>query len=300
MSRGRTRTACLFLLPNLAGFAVFVVLPVLAALALSFFRWDLFHPPRFIGLRNFVQLLGRSTQEDGHSEWNDPRFWRFLGNTLFFMIGIPFNMASSLALAVLLNQKLPGRTLFRTIFFLPTVCMGVGLMLLWRFMFNADAGIVNAALHAIGITGPSWLSYHWAKPTIMLMNLWVAMGGTNMILYLAGLQGIPRELYEAAHIDGASAWGRFWQITFPSLRPTTFFILITSIIAGFQGEFDSAYVMTQGGPDGATTTLSYYIFNHAFQWFNLGYASAVSVVLFLAVMSATLLNWRAWRGGGDA
>jgi multiple sugar transport system permease protein len=134
----------------------------------------------------------------------------------------------------------------------------------------------------------------------MLMNLWVAMGGTNMILYLAGLQGIPRELYEAAHIDGASAWGRFRQITLPSLRPTTFFIFITSIIAGFQGEFDSAYVMTQGGPDGATTTLSYYIFNHAFQWFNLGYASAVSVVLFLAVLSATLLNWRAWRGGGDA
>jgi ABC-type sugar transport system permease subunit len=300
MSRGRTRTAYLFLLPNLAGFGVFVVVPVLAALALSFFRWDLFHPPRFVGLRNFVQLLGRSTEAGGPSQWNDPRFWRFLGNTLFFMIGIPFNMASALALALLLNQKLRGRTLFRTIFFLPTVCMGVGLMLLWRFMFNPDAGIVNASLHAIGITGPSWLSYYWAKPTIMLMNLWVAMGGTNMILYLAGLQNIPPELYEAAHIDGACAWGRFWQITLPALRPTTFFILITSIIAGFQGEFDSAYVMTQGGPDGATTSLSYYIFNHAFRWFNLGYASAVSVVLFIAVLSATLLNWRAWRGGGDA
>ena len=300
MSPRRTPTAYLFLLPNLAGFALFVVLPVLAALALSFFRWDLFHPPRFIGLRNFVQLLGQSMEENGQSQWNDPRFWRFLGNTLFFMIGIPFNMASALALAVLLNQKLPGRTIFRTIFFLPTVCMGVGLMLLWRFMFNPDAGIVNGALHAIGITGPSWLSYHWAKPTIMLMNLWVAMGGTNMILYLAGLQSISPELYEAAHIDGASAWGRFWQITLPSLRPTSFFILITSIIAGFQGEFDSAYVMTQGGPDGATTTLSYYIFNHAFQWFNLGYASAVSVMLFLAVLSATLLNWRAGRGGGEA
>jgi multiple sugar transport system permease protein len=300
MSRGQTRTAYLFLLPNLAGFGVFVVVPVLAALTLSFFRWDLFHPPRFVGLRNFVQLLGRTSEANGSSQWNDPRFWRFLGNTLFFMIGIPFNMASALALALLLNQKLRGRTLFRTIFFLPTVCMGVGLMLLWRFMFNPDAGIVNASLHAIGITGPSWLSYYWAKPTIMLMNLWVAMGGTNMILYLAGLQNIPPELYEAAHIDGAGAWGRFWQITLPALRPTTFFILITSIIAGFQGEFDSAYVMTQGGPDGATTSLSYYIFNHAFRWFNLGYASAVSVVLFIAVLSATLLNWRAWRGGGDA
>src|SRR4051794_5480425 len=197
MSRGRTRIAYLFLLPNLAGFVVFVFVPVLAALALSFLRWDLFHPPRFIGVRNFLRLLGRYTDDDGQSQWNDPQFWRFLGNTLFFMIGIPINMACSLALAVLLNQKLRGRTLFRAIFFLPTVCMGVGVMLLWRFMFNPDAGIVNAALHTMGITGPNWLSYYWAKPTIMLMNLWVAMGGTNMILYLAGLQNIPPELYEA-------------------------------------------------------------------------------------------------------
>src|SRR6185369_9395770 len=135
---------------------------------------------------------------------------------------------------------------------------------------------------------------------IMIMNLWINVGGTGMILYLAGLQSISPELYEAASLDGATAWHKFWHITVPLVAPTTFFIAITSIIAGFQGEFDSAYVMTQGGPDGATTAISYYIYSHAFQWFNLGYASAVSVVLFLAVLSATLLNWRAWRGGGDA
>ncbi|HOM80587.1 MAG TPA: sugar ABC transporter permease [Armatimonadota bacterium] len=285
-------TALAFLSPNLIGFLIFTLLPVLAGFLLSLCHWDLFHPPRFVGLRNFVDLLGWYTDE-GKVHANDPRFWKYLGNTFFLMMGIPINMAASLLLAMVLNQKLVGRTFFRTIFFLPTICMGVGVMLLWMWILNPEFGLLNYLLSLVNIQGPAWLkSYAWAKPSLMMMQLWVAMGGTSMILYLAGLQGIPPELYEAADVDGASGWDRFRHITLPLLTPTTFFIFITSVIGGFQGGFDAAYIMTRGGPDGATTTISYYIFSHAFEWFNMGYAAAIAVVLFGLVLVVTLINWR--------
>jgi len=291
MTRRSNLTALAFLTPNIVGFLVFTLLPVAAALGLSLFRWDLFHPPEFVGLRNFKTLLGWTILE-GDYYFNDPRFWKFLGNTLFFMLAIPVGMAGSLLLACILNQKLPGRTLFRTVFFLPSICMGVGVLLLWRFLYEPE-GLINTFLAPFGIEGPDWLkNFYAAKPAIMIMGLWAAIGGTNMVLYLAGLQNIPPELYEAAEIDGASGWHRFRHITFPLLAPTTFFILITSVITGFQAEFDSAYVMTQGGPDGATTTLSYYIYLHAFRWFNMGYAAAIAVVMFALILLTTLINWR--------
>jgi multiple sugar transport system permease protein len=295
MTRRSNLTALGFLTPNIIGFLVFTLLPVGAALGLSLFSWDLFHAPRFVGLKNFRTLLGW-TAIDGETYFNDSRFWKFLGNTLFFMLAIPISMAGSLLLACVLNQKLPGRTIFRTIFFLPSICMGVGVLLLWRFLYESD-GLINAFLGYFMIEGPNWLKdYYWAKPAIMNMGLWATIGGTNMVLYLAGLQNIPPELYEAAEIDGASGWRRFLHITFPLLAPTTFFIFITSVIAGFQGEFDSAYVMTQGGPDGSTTTLSYYIYLHAFRWFNMGYAAAIAVVMFGLILLTTLINWRLNRG----
>jgi multiple sugar transport system permease protein len=288
--------AILFLAPSLSGFMLFTLLPVVAAFGLSLCRWDLFHPPRFVGLDNFRKLLGWSVA-GGHFLPHDPRFWKYLGNTLVFMLVIPFCMAGSLILAMLLNRKLRGRALFRTIFFLPSVSFGIGLMLLWRYMYEPDIGLINVLLRHVGIQGPDWLgSYGWAKPAIMNMNLWATIGGTNMVLYLAGLQGISPELYEAAEVDGAGVWRQFWSVTVPMLMPTTFFIFVTSIIFGFQGDFDSAYVMTQGGPDGATTTLGYYVFSHAFQWFNMGYAAAASVVLFLLTLLATIVNWH--FGGG--
>jgi multiple sugar transport system permease protein len=279
---------------------LFMLVPVVAVLVLSFYRWDLFHPPEFVGLRNFRKLLG-GAMGDGHWEWNDPRFWKYLGNTLFFMMAIPFSMAGSLLLACVLNQKLAGRTFFRAVFFLPSICMGVGILLLWRFLYDGQSGLINVALHAIGIDGPNWLTnYYWAKPAIMFMGLWASIGGTNMILYLAGLQNIAPELYEAAVIDGASRVQQFRHITIPMLAPTTFFVLITSIIAGFQGEFDSAYVMTQGGPDGSTTPLSFYTYRHAFEWFNMGYAAAIAIVMFLLIMTTTLIQWRlSGRGVGS-
>jgi len=265
---------------------------VLVALGLSLYRWDLFHAPDFVGLKNFADLLGWY-HDDGQLRANDPEFWKYLGNTLFLMMGIPVNMAAALFIALVLNQKLRGRVVFRTVFFLPTICMGVGVMLLWMWIYNPEFGLINHLLSLVGVQGPAWLkSYAWAKPSIMIMGLWAAMGGTNMIIYLAGLQGIPPELYEASEIDGAGPWQQFLSITLPSLTPTTFFIFITSVIGGFQGGFDAAYVMTRGGPDGATTTISYYIFNHAFQWFNMGYAAAIAVVLFALVLIVTLINWR--------
>lgn len=284
--------AYLFLVPNLSGFLVFTLIPVAAAFALSLFEWNLFQPPRFVGLRNFIDLLGFFTYR-GSWHAGDPRFWKFLGNTLFLMMGLPVSMAASLFLAIILNQKIRGRVIFRTVFYLPTICAGIGIMLLWMWIYDPEFGLINRFLGLLGIQGPLWLkSYHWAKPAIMLMGLWGSMGGTSMILYLAGLQGIPQQLYEAAAIDGATRWQQFYRITLPMLSPTTFFIFITGVIGGFQGGFQAAYVMTKGGPDGATSTISYYIYNHAFQWFNMGYAAAISVVLFFLVFIVTLVNWK--------
>jgi len=282
-------TPLIYLAPNLAGFLTFVLLPVGAAMALSLFEWDLFHPPRFVGLANFRDLLV-----------DDASFWKFLFNTIFLMLAIPLTMLSALILAIVLNQKIRGRMFFRTIFYLPSICAGIGLLLLWKFLYNGEFGLINRLLGFIGIAGPDWLdSYHWSKPSLMLMMVWGGMGGTSMILYLAGLQGIPPELYEAADIDGAGVWHRFRHITVPMLAPTSFFIFITSVIGGFQGGFDMAYVLTQGGPDGATTTLSYYIYNHAFEYFNMGYAAAISLVLFVIVLAVTLVSWRFGRGATE-
>ena len=296
-SISRNLTAWLYLAPNLSGFLVFTLIPVFLAFALSMFRWDIFNAPVFVGFDNFIDLLGFSRNT---GDWvpNDPEFWQYLGNTLFLMIGIPVDMLVSLCIAMLLNRQLKCIGLFRTIFYLPTICGGVGLFLLWGFILAPNIGIMNRDMETIGIHGPQWLTdYYWAKPTFMLIGLWGAMGGTNMLLYLAGLQGISPELYEAAKVDGASKFQQFIHITVPMLAPTNFFIFIMGIIAGFQGGFNAAYVLTQGGPAGSTTTLSYYIYKHAFQWFNMGYAAAISLVLFIIVLTITIINWR--FGGKD-
>jgi multiple sugar transport system permease protein len=273
--------AWLFLLPNLAGFLLFTSLPVAAALVLSLFDWDLFTQPRFAGLHNFAALA------------RDAEFRRYAFNTGFLMMAIPVNMMGALLLAVALNQKLRGIVVFRTVYFLPSIMAGVGTYLLWRWLYNPDYGLINTALRAVGIDGPKWLlDPNWAKPAIMLMGFWTAVGGTNMVLYLAALQNVPADLYEAAAIDGANAWRRFWAITWPMVRPTTFFIFTMSLIGGFQGGFEEAFIMTGGGPAGATTTVMFYIYNHAFAWNHMGYAAAMACVLFAAVFVVTLAAWR--------
>ena len=281
-----------FLTPNFLGFLVFTSLPVLASLVLAFVQWDILTPPHWVGFQNFVNLLGWH-QEEGRIVANDPLFWKYCGNTLFLMAGIPINMACSLVLALCMNQKLKGIVVFRTIYFLPTISAGVALCMLWRWIYNPDFGLLNTLLAKMHMRGPDWLSSTaWAKPALMLMGLWTGMGGGNMILYLASLQGVPTHLYEAAEIDGATPWQKFWNITFPMISPTTFFIFVMSVIGGFQGGFQAAYIMTGGGPAGATTTIEYYIYNNAFQWFKMGYAASIAWFLFIVVLIVTLFNWR--------
>jgi multiple sugar transport system permease protein len=269
-----------FLAPNIIGFLAFTLLPVFASLCLAFCDWDILTPIKFAGLGNFSALL------------KDRDFWYYLYNTFFFMLGIPVSMALSLAMALMLNQKLKGIIFFRTVFFMPVISSMVAVALVWRWIYNADFGLLNAFLHWIGIRiTPQWLSStFWAKPAIMFMTIWQG-AGYNMLLYLAALQGIPEELYEAASIDGASPWESFAHVTWPMLRFVNFFIIIMSIIGAFQA-FGVQYVMTDGGPAGATTTIVYYIYNNAFRWFKMGYASAIAWVLFLMMFFATLMQWR--------
>ena len=286
-STKETLTAYAFLLPNFSGFMIFTSIPIVASLALSFVRWDLFSPPQFIGLQNFDRLF------------QDSLFWKYCWNTIYLMFSIPLSMAGSLLLALALNQKLKGIVFFRTVYFLPTLCSGVAIYMLWRIIYNPEFGVLNSVIikfgEMLGLTlkGPYWLTDEtWAKPALIIMNVWQTVGGYNMILYLAALQGVPRDLYDAAEVDGANSWQRFWAVTWPQISPTTFFIAIMSVIGGFQAGFDPAYIMTGGGPNGSTTTIIYYLFNNAFQWQNMGYAAAIAWVLFLMVFLFTLMQWR--------
>lgn len=287
-----------FILPNLLGFMVFTLLPVIASLCLAFVKWDVLTPPHFVGFKNFVDLLGFH-RLNGHIAPNDPLFWKYLYNTVFFMLNIPVCVIVSLLVALMMNQKLRGITIYRTAFFLPTICSGVAVCLLWRWILNPDFGLLNVLLIRIfdfmhmKINPPLWLmDTTWAKPALMVMGIWGSIGGMNMILYLAALQNVPKELYEAAEIDGAGSWTKFRTVTLPFISPTTFFITIMSIIGGFQGGFMQAYVMTDGGPAGATTTIEYYIYNNAYQWFKMGYASSIAWFLFVVIFIVTLINWR--------
>jgi multiple sugar transport system permease protein len=281
--------------------------PVLACFGLSLTDYrlapiaslhDLREQMKFVGLGNYIRLLGFG-HEGGQLVANDPEFWRYLGNTLFLMLGIPLSIAGSLLLALLLNQRLRGITLFRTVYFLPTVSSAVAVCIVWKWIFHQqpnEVGLLNSVLMSLGLANPpDWLgSMQWGKPAFIIMVLWVGIGGYNCVLYLAGLQGIPQELYEAADLDGAGAWARLRHITWPLLSPTTFFVVTMSVIGGLQGSFlfTAAFLMTGGGPAGATTTLMLYIYNYAIAWHQLGYAAAIAAVLFCLVFSFTLINWR--------
>ena len=279
-----------FLVPNLIGFLLFTSLPVLASLLLSFMKVDLISSPKIfkiVWLENFRQLFA------------DPYFWKYCWNTVVLMLAIPFSLAGSLILALGLNQKLKGIVIFRTVYFLPTICSGVAIYVLWRLIYNSDFGVLNTLIAKFGtllhipLKGPNWLTDEaWAKPALIIMGIWQSVGGYNMVLYLAALQGVPRDLYEAAEIDGANSWQKFWAVTWPQISPTTFFIATMSIIGGFQSGFDPAYIMTGGGPNGSTTTIIYYIYNNAFKWYQMGYASAISWVLFLIIFLITLVKWK--------
>lgn len=270
-----------FLLPNLVGFAVFTFLPVLAALLISFTDWDLLTPPDWAGLENYRRLA------------TDPLFRQVLKNTALYVLGtVPLQMALALAVAIALNQRIPGQLFFRTAYFMPVVASTVAVALVWRWIFNYDFGLLNSFLYMIGIQDPpNWLgSTRWALISVIIMSIWQQVG-YSMVLFLAGLQGVPQQLYEAAKIDGAGPWARFLFITLPMLSATTFFVLVIGVINSFQ-VFDQAFIMTQGGPANATNTIVYNIYQNAFQFFNMGYASAMAWVLFAIIFVVTLLQFR--------
>jgi len=304
-SRAGRRTRCsrwknwlgsyAFIAPNFLGFLVFVLLPVVAALVLSAYQWDVVRPvgtAKSVGLANFAKLVGFKVQ-NGLIVASDERFWQYLYNTIFLMIGIPIGMAGSLFLAIVLNQKLRGMTSYRSVYFLPSILPAVPVCLLWQWLLNSQWGLLNAAIRPLTGASPAWLDNPLlAKPAFMIMGIWGGIGGYNCLLYLAGLQGIPKDLYDAAEIDGAGWWHRLRHVTLPLLGPTTFFISIMSIIGGFQGGFTQAFLMTQGGPAGSTTTLMYFIYQNGFQWFKMGYAAAIAWVLFLLVFGFTLITYK--------
>jgi multiple sugar transport system permease protein len=272
--------AYLFILPSLLGFVLFLVVPMVASLGISFYDWELLTPPKFVGLKNFANLL------------TDRVFKEVLVNTVYYTFGlVPLNLVVSLGLALWLNTRLRGLTLFRMAFFLPVVTVTVAVALIWRWMYEPRAGIIDEALRTIGLPGPTWLGDpNWAMPAIILMSVWKGFG-YNMVLFLAGLQGIPVTIYEAAMIDGASAWQRFWRITLPLLSPTIFLAVVLTVISSFQ-VFDQALVMTNGGPANATNTIVLYIYQNGFQFFRMGYASAIAWVLFGVIFVFTLFQMR--------
>jgi multiple sugar transport system permease protein len=284
--RSELSAAFLFLLPSVLGFIIFMVGPLLTSLGVSFLEWNLLTPPKWLGLDNFIKLA------------SDEDFWHSLRATLYYILGsVPLGMVLSLALALALNQKLRGIGIYRTLYFIPVVSSMIAVALMWRWMYNPTSGILNYALDQffkflhLPLTPPDWLqSRTWAMPAIILMSVWKSLG-YNMVLFLAGLQGIPTHLYEAAEIDGATHWHKFRSITLPLLTPTTFFIVIISIIGSFQ-IFEQAYIMTRGGPARATVTTVYYIYENGFQWYKMGYASAVAWVLFALILVVTLVQWR--------
>jgi multiple sugar transport system permease protein len=279
----RTREAIdayVFMSPAILGLLLFFLGPMIVSFLLSFTEYDiLVGSANWIGLENYREMFA------------DELFWKSLRvSAIYSVISVPLQLIFGLLLAVLLNQKMRGIYLFRAIFYLPTVVSGVGVAMLWRWMFNPEYGVINTLLGKIGIQGPGWLtSERWALPALIITSLW-GIGGT-MLIYLAGLQGIPQELHEAAEIDGAGAIARFRSITIPLISNVTFFNLVLGIIGALQ-TFTEAFVMTGGGPNNSTLFLAVYLYRSAFQYLKMGYASAVAWVMFAIVLVLTLLVFK--------
>ena len=270
----------LFITPWLLGFLIFTAGPMLVSFYLSFCRYDM-NTLSWAGTKNYQVLLTE-----------DPLFWKSLTNTaLYVLFSVPLGLTGSLLIALLLNQKVKGIPLFRTLFYLPSLVPAVASSLVWIWVFHPDNGLLNNGLARIGIKGPAWLlDPHTALASLIIMGLW-GIGGGRMIIFLAGLQGISDELYEAASLDGAKGWASFRHVTLPMLSPTIFFNLILGIIGSFQ-VFTSAFVMTNGGPNNATLMYVLYLYNNAFRYFKLGKASAMAWILFVILLIFTIIQFK--------
>ena len=269
----------IFIAPWLLGFLIWTAGPMIASIIISLMKWEVITPPHFVGFQNFVHLL------------HDPLFSISLYNTAYYtFIGVPLQLTMALLLAIMLNVKVRGIALYRTIYYLPSVTPAVASAMLWLWIFNPEFGLANALLVKLGLPKQLWLMDPvLAKPAFIVMSLW-GVGGA-MVIFLAGLQGIPSELYEAASIDGANGWQRFRFITIPMLTPIIFFNLIIGLIDSFQ-IFTSAFIMTNGGPQNKTLFYVLYLYRNGFQYFKMGYASALAWVLFVIILLFTLLQFK--------
>ena len=273
----------LFISPWVIGFALFEFGPLVASLGISLFKWDLIQAPSWVGLDNYLELFT-----------DDPLFWQSLKVTsVYSLFSVPFGLLFALLLALLLNQPLPGIAFFRTVFYLPAVVSGVAVAMLWIWVFNGEFGVVNYMLDVVGIEGPNWFfDRTWVMPAFILMSLW-GVGG-SMIIFLAGLQGVPQELYDAAEVDGAGRLRQFQHVTWPLLTPVIFFNLIIGIIASFQ-TFTNSYVITEGGPANATLFYVLYLYNNGFKFFRMGKAATMAWILFVIILALTILVLRSSR-----
>jgi multiple sugar transport system permease protein len=270
----------LFCSPVIIGLLWFTAYPILASFYYSFNDYNVFQPPEWIGLANYRDMLFR-----------DDRFWYSLYNTVYYVgFAVPLGVAFAFFLASILNMKVGGLAFYRTIFFIPSIVPLVATSILWLWIFNPQYGIANTLLAYIGITGPGWISDpNWSKPSLVLMSLWSV--GYTVVIFLAGLQDVPQELYEAAELDGASTWQRTRHITIPMMGPHLLFVTVTGLIFGFQ-YFTQPLVMTRGGPAFSTTVYSMYLYLNAFEYFKMGYASAMAWILFVIVATASFLMFR--------
>lgn len=280
LHRREYRAALAFVAIPVIGFLAFTGYPLVFSVYASFTQWNGLSEPTFNGLANFVEMAG------------DRYFWQSMGNTIFYMIGIPIGLILSLLLALALNRKMRGTTFFRTVYYVPVISSLAAVAILWQWAYNGDFGLVNQMLALFGIEGPNWLQNpETVKPAIIIMAVWKGLG-YSMLLYLAALQSVPRHLYEAAALDGAGAFQQFRHITVPMLNPVTFFLVVTSIIGGAQIFIEINIMTPTGGPEFSSASIVWYIWQKAFNYLQMGYATAMSVVLGLLVFVVTAIQFR--------
>jgi multiple sugar transport system permease protein len=281
MRRREERTAWLFIAPAVLGVLILQLYPTLFSFYISFTRWNLLTPPKWAGLDNYIELFT-----------TDRFFLNTLSNTATYALWtVVFGLILGLFFAVLLNQEIRGKFIYRAIYFVPVVAPTVAVAILWQWLYQPNFGIINGLLRTIGVQGPNWLgNTTWAMRSIIFEAVWAGLG-FNILIFLAGLQGIPQEYYEAAQIDGANSWQNFFYITAPLLSPTTFFLLVTGVIGAFQ-VFDIPFIMTGGGPANSTQMVIMYLYNLAFTTQRMGLAGAVALMVFIIIIALTVINFR--------
>ncbi len=282
MAKREERWAWLFIAPPFIGFLCFMAYPIVFALIVSMSRWTGINSlwGNLVGLRNFAEIM------------QDAKFWKSMGTTIIYMIGIPVGMILGITIAMGLNRNLPGKRVLTTMYYVPVISSLVAVSILWAWVFNYDYGLLNGIFKILtGRHGPNWLGdEHMIKVSMIIFMVWKGLG-TSIILYLAGLQNIPRDYYEAAEIDGANAWDKFINITLPLLSPVTFYILITSLIGGFQVFVEVQVMASNGGPNYSAATVVFYLYEKAFKNGQLGYGSAIAVILAIIIFAITALNF---------